>query len=222
MSLSLNLSPQVSRAKPLFDYLKKQQENRKFVKSIEIGATFVLITFFLIFALRPTIVTISALKGDIESKKILKEELRVKINKVIAAQELFSQVQERYTVVNSSLPDKPNYYDSAMIVQQIAKKYNIPAESLAFTLDTDDVKEDPGIKSFSIGVGVNGPFTNALSFAADVLKNRRTDYISTISFSNAAEIASTASPSASSGISTRFSTVFYYWPPSNSPQNAKK
>jgi hypothetical protein len=222
MSLSLNLNPQVSRVKPLFDYLKKQQENRKFVKSIEIGATFILVTFFLVFALRPTIVTISALKGDIESKKILKEELRVKINKVIAAQELFSQVQERYAVVNSSLPDKPNYFDSATIVQQIAKKYNIPADSLAFTLDSDEVKEDQGIKSFSVGVGVNGPFTNALNFAADVLKNRRTDYISTISFATSADSASTASPSASSGISTRFSTVFYYWPPATSPQNAKK
>lgn len=215
--MSLNLNPQVSRAKPLFDYIKKQQENRKFIKSIEIGATFILITFFLLFALRPTIITISALKGDIESKKILKEELRNKINKVITAQDLFSQVQERYQVVNSSLPDKPNYYESSAIIQQIGQKYGVSAESMAFNLDAGEVKEDPGIQAYNVSVGVNGPFTNALSFATEILKNRRTDYISALNFVNATEINnSSASPSATAGgVSTRFSTIFYYWPPIN-------
>lgn len=215
--MSLNLNPQVSRAKPLFDYIKKQQENRKVTKSVEIGATFVLITFFLVFALRPTIITISTLAGDIESKKILKEELRVKINKVIIAQDLFSQVQERYQVVNSSLPDKPNYYESSTIIQQIGQKYSIPAESMAFNLEGGEVKEDPGIKAYNVSVGVNGPFTNALSFATEILKNRRTDYISALNFVDSTQLNNnSASPSAvASGVSTRFSTIFYYWPPIN-------
>lgn len=215
--MSLNLNPQVSRVKPLFDYIKKQQENRKMVRSIEIGATFVLITFFLVFALRPTIITISTLKGDIESKKILKEELRNKINKVIVAQDLFSQVQERYQVVNSSLPDKPNYYEASTIIQQVGQKYGVSADSMAFNLESNEVKEDAGIQTYNVSVGVNGPFTNALSFATEILKNRRTDYISALNFINSTEANNnTASPSAvSSGVSTRFSTVFYYWPPIN-------
>lgn len=215
--MSLNLNPQVSRAKPLFDYIKKQQENRKVIKSIEIGATFILITFFLVFALRPTIITISTLKGDIESKKILKEELRNKINKVIIAQDLFSQVQERYQVVNSSLPDKPNYYESSAIIQQIGQKYGIPADSMAFNLDAGEVKEDSGIQAYNVSVGVNGPFTNALSFATEILKNRRTDYISALNFiDSTATNNNSASPSATAnGVNTRFSTVFYYWPPIN-------
>jgi len=215
--MSLNLNPQVSRAKPLFDYIKKQQENRKFIKSIEIGATFILITFFLVFALRPTILTISSLKGDIESKKLLKEELRVKINKVIAAQELFSQVQERYQIVNSSLPDKPNFYEASSIVQQIGQKYGVAADSMAFNLEVGEVKEDPRIQAYNVSVGVNGPFTNALKFVTEILKNRRTGYISALNFVNQTELNNnSASPSVTpTGVSTRFATIFYYWPPIN-------
>ena len=57
-----------SRLTPLFDYIKKRQENRKLRKTFELAATFILISFFLFFAIKPTALTISALIGDIKSK----------------------------------------------------------------------------------------------------------------------------------------------------------
>ena len=211
--MSLTLSTQVSQIRPLYDYLKKQRENRKFVKYVEISATFILITFFLVFALRPAIITISTLRGDIESKKLIREELHSKIDKVILAQDLFSQVQERYQVVNSSLPDRPNYYDAATIIQQIGQKYEISPESLSFNLDTVTLEEQPNIRTYTVSIGVNGPFSNAANLASEVLKNRRTDYISSINFvGNNTQNSGSTAPTSASSVATKFSTTFYYWP----------
>ena len=210
--MSLTLNPQVSRLRPLFDYIKKQQENRKFIKSVEITATFFLITFFLLFALRPTILTISALKGDIESKKILKEELRKKINQIIVAQDLFSQVQERYQIVNAGLPDRPNYYEAAAIIQQLSEKNSSPTDSVSFNLDDNPVKDEPNLKTYTISLGINGSFLNAMALATDILSSRRTDYISTISFASGISKSEDASPSANQGVNTKFFTEYYYWP----------
>jgi hypothetical protein len=204
---------QISRVRPLFEYLKKQQDNRKFVHSIEISATFVLITFFMVFALRPTILTISALKGDIESKKILKEELRNKINQVVTAQDLFSQVQERYQIVNSGLPDHPNYYEAADIIEQTGKKYDIPVDSLAFDLENSTTDVSPDVQTYSIHTMVNGPFINAVNLATEILKNRRADYINILNLATADDSqTSDSTSSAKPGISTKFSTAFYFWP----------
>ena len=96
-----------SRLTPLFDYIKKRQENRKLRKTFELAATFILISFFLFFAIKPTALTISALIGDIKSKELLSREMRNKITEVISAQDLFSQVQERYSLVDSCLPALP-------------------------------------------------------------------------------------------------------------------
>jgi hypothetical protein len=60
-----------SKINPLISYLSKQRENNKFVKSIEISATFILISFFTFFAIKPTLLTISRLVGDIKAKEIL-------------------------------------------------------------------------------------------------------------------------------------------------------
>lgn len=213
--MSLNINTQVTRIKPLFDYIKKQQENRKFVKSIEISATFVLITFFLYFAVRPTVITISKLKGDIESKKILKEELKSKINQVIIAQDKFSQVQERYSVVESSLPDNPNFYEASYIIQSTGTKLNIPVNTITFDLEEHpETVLEPGLKSYSTSVVVNGSFSDLVNLSNQILKSPRTDNISSINFVGTKDtVANDSTPSATTN--SKFYTTFYYWPTLN-------
>lgn len=206
------LSNQTSSVKPLFEYLKKQQENRKFLKTVEFTATLILITFFLFFAVRPTLLTISALKGDIESKKILKASLKTKINDVIEAQDKFSQVQEKYLIVNASLPDRPKYYDAANQLLLSGQQVNVPVDKMNFNVEAKlDDKQDPNLKAFEVSVDMTGPFISNLKLASDLLKNRRLVNIGSINFENQA-VAKESSDSATSGVSTRFVSQFYFWP----------
>jgi hypothetical protein len=203
---------QVSKIRPLLTYIKKQQENRRFVRAVEISATFTLITFFMFFAIKPTLLTISSLKGDIESKKILKAALKEKINKVILAQDLFSQVQEKYQIVNSSLPDRPAYYEAASQILKNGKDTNIQVDNLSFNLqDLESQKIDPNVQSYSVSVGVVGSFNSGLKLASELLKNRRIINISAVNFFNEIQLVESTG-SATGGINTKFVSSFYYWP----------
>ena len=205
----------ISRIKPIYDYLKKQQENEKFLKTIEIGATFVLITFFVVFAIRPTAYAISKLLGDIESKKLLKTQLSQKINDVIIAQDIFSQVEGKYDIVNSSLPDKPSFYDSFNQIKYSSNP-DIILNKISFN-QNDDSKQNSNsnLQTYSTSISSTGSFISSIELAEKLLKNQRLISINSISFSNQSIISPASSPSATNstgGLGTNINIVFNYWP----------
>ena len=202
----------ISQVKPIYDYLKSQQENEKFLKTLEISATFILISFFVIFAIRPTVLTISSLFGEIQSKQILKTKLNQKINDVIVAQDLFSQVEGRYNVVNNSLPDRPSFYDSFNQIKfSTGSDTNI--KDLSFSLDSADksATSPTNLQTYTTSINALGPFVSSIDLAQKLLSNRRLININTISFKNSDTTTPSASPSAG-GINTNISVIFNYWP----------
>lgn len=205
---------QVSSAKPIFAYLKKQRENEKFMHYLEIAATFSLITFFLFFAIKPTVLTIASLVGDIKSKQLLKKELKTKINDVIRAQDLFSQAQERYSVINSSLPSQANYSQAADQIQQTAAASGLSADSFTYSLSSDREKSiNQNADYFSVALNLKGPFGSTVKLVTDLLNNRRLINIASFNISNGRDVVSLSSPSASPNqLGTRFNATFYYWP----------
>lgn len=165
MNLNLDMAKITSQTAPLFAYLEKKREDQKIVKSVEIGATFFLISFFVLFAIKPTFLTISTLLGDIKSKELLSTQLKTKINDVIAAQDLFSQVQERYSLVESSLPINPRFYHAN---SQIVSAINAHQIALA--------KVDYAIKDqnyFTTSLNTTSSYQSAVTLVSDLMKNRR-------------------------------------------------
>jgi Tfp pilus assembly protein PilO len=213
--MSLSLSNQVSRIKPLYNYLKKQQENYRFVRTVEISATFVLISFFMFFAIRPTVLTISSLWGDIQSKQLLKKKLETKIDNIVKAQDLFSQVQERYQIVNNSLPDRPQYSSAASQIQQTGNSSGLSINSFDYDLQsTDKDSTTPNVKSYQVNLNINGSFSSATKLISDLLQNRRLINIGAISVGLSVPATSGTPISASPGsISTSFVSSYYYWSP---------
>lgn len=220
--MNFSINSQISQFKPLFDYVKKRQENQKFLRSVEITATFVLISFFMIFAIRPTILTISSLVGDIKSKQLLKTQLKTKIDKVIAAQDAFSQVQERYQIINDSLPDHPQYYQAADQIQKSSQDVGLDISTLTYGFQNSTKKTiDPNVKLYTISLNVDGRFNAAVNLISELLKNRRLINIDSLSVgvtqsSKAPESTESATPSGS--VSTGFTANFYYWSPTNTDE----
>lgn len=176
MKLNLNLSTLSSRINPLFVYLQKKRENQKIVKSVELGGTFFLISFFILFAIKPTFLTISTLVGDIKAKELLSKELKNKINDVIVAQDLFSQVQERYSLVESSMPLNLRFYQANSQILASTTKFQIPSNKFDYTVIKDQ-------NYYGVTVNTTTNFASALSVVSDILKNRRLMDVDNISFS---------------------------------------
>jgi len=178
-----------SKLQPLFAYLKKKSQNRRFIKSVETSVTFFAITFFLFFAIRPTAFTISELVGDIKAKKILSQQkMKPKINSIIAAQDSFASIQKEYFVIESSLPSSPRFSHLATQILASFQTDNVSLDKISFNLPDDkkkNSKDNSQIAEQSYGLSLNftSDFKSANSLISHLLNNRRLVDFQKISFS---------------------------------------
>lgn len=166
MPPKVNSEKIISQIRPLFDYLQKQKENQKFIRTVELGATFILISFFAIFAIKPTIFTISSLIGEIKSKELLTSQLKTKINNVILAQDAFSQVQEKYDLIESCLPTTPHFSQAYEQLNGITSQQQLLLNKINFTLDQENT-------FFSTSISTTSSYSAITSIISDLTHNRR-------------------------------------------------
>ncbi|MFA5827803.1 MAG: hypothetical protein WC841_00370 [Candidatus Shapirobacteria bacterium] len=203
-----------SKGRPLTEYLKKQVENRKFVKSLETSGTFALITFFLFFAIRPTALTISALIGEINAKEKMISEMKGKISDLVLAQDAFSQVQERYGVINSALPDNPDYRQSMVQMVSAAKESGITLDKLSYNL-MENPKNSPfptQLEFYTVAISRKTSYASALDIIDKLLHNRRLISLKSVRIGSAKDDTDTTENSSSDNlINVSFTNEIYYW-----------
>lgn len=93
----------------LLHYLTEQQSNRQFSRLLEISFTLVVITLFIIFAVRPSVTTIASLFGEVKAKQEFSSLMKGQINKVVEAQDIYAQIQARSVSINKALGSTPGY-----------------------------------------------------------------------------------------------------------------
>lgn len=183
-------SEDLSRKEALFAYLEKNRNSKKFVKSVETSASFILITFFLIFAIRPTAYTISSLLGEIKAKEILSQQkLKPKIQNVIQAQQNFALIQQDYHLIDASLPNSPSYSHLATQLLGAGYQSQLPFSKINFNFNQQTEDQKPA-SPFSSNlnfyqVSLNQPtrFSSALGLLNQIFNNRRLLEIAKISLS---------------------------------------
>lgn len=175
MIFNLNTSKISSQINPLFVYLQKQKDNQKVARLLEIGGTFFLISFFIFFAIRPTFLTISTLLGDIKAKELLSKQLKTKINDVIIAEDLFSQVQEKYALIESSLPENPRFSQANSQILSSSQNHQIFLDKIDYIVQDSNY--------FSTNISTSSTYLSAISLVSDILKNRRLMSLDSFSFS---------------------------------------
>jgi hypothetical protein len=161
----------------LDEYLKNQRENQRLMKSVEIGTTLLFISFFILVAIRPTMAAISTLLGEIKSKEILQKSMKTKISQVMAAQDEFSKVQEKYLIVNSALPDSPEYGQASAQVLGAAQASQVTIDKLIFDIEKEDDQKavqkivDTNLQEYVTNFGVYSDFQSGLKFLTTLYQN---------------------------------------------------
>jgi len=174
----------LERVRPLYQYLRKQAENKKAIKYMEIAATFVLIAIFLFLAIKPTALAISSLVGEIKSKEIASQKMTARINSIIQAQDSFAKAQEKYSILESGFPSNPGFYQAAVNFSTLAQNSSLKVNQLNFNLIDDKKDNDTSqIRSYKINFSSVGQYQSVISFIKDLLNNRRLVNISSIQFS---------------------------------------
>lgn len=73
----------------------------------EIVATILLVAFFVMFAIRPTLKTIAGLLRTIDDLKQVEQALDAKINSLVQAQANYSRIKPKLPLLDKALPPKP-------------------------------------------------------------------------------------------------------------------
>ncbi len=169
---------------PLYRYIRQQSENRQLTKYVEISATFFLIAIFLFFAIMPTASAISTLIGEVNSKKELSTAMSNKISNIVQAQGSFSQIQEDYSIVESSYPSLPQFYQSSAIISYISNDTSTQIKQISFQVDNQKNGTDTSINdTFGLDISSVGSYQSILKSIEELSNTRRLIDIKSIQIS---------------------------------------
>lgn len=142
-------------------YLAVVREQPILQQSLWLVLSLGLTAILLVAALKPTLVTIASLVGDIKQQEGIEEKLDKKISVVTAAQNEYTQNQSRLQVLDEAIPVGKKYAVWAERMESLAMATGTQVASLTLI----------GGKDFSISV--TGEFANLRKFLSTLENLRR-------------------------------------------------
>ncbi len=114
------------------------------------------VIFFAVFAIRPTILTMSNLIKEIDDKQALEQKLVEKIASLSTVQRQYLDAQNRLGVLDKAIPSSPELDNALLLVEKVASDNNI---AILTAVAKDVPKEDPANTPFSQKVRLSKPIT---------------------------------------------------------------
>lgn len=155
--------------------LKKQTQTTKAKSFAWISLTIFTISFFVLVAIQPTLVTIAKLNKEIKDKEEASQKLQAKINSLIAAQVEFAKNVDNLPLLDEALPEKNDFPRLAYFFEQAAMNESLTLQSLTFervgAKEKDSALATPNQLSFS--VGVNGEYPQLKNLLRRLESSRR-------------------------------------------------
>jgi Tfp pilus assembly protein PilO len=156
--------------------------------SLELFLSVATVLFFAVFAIRPTLLTMSDLIKEIEDKRKLDQQLSQKVAALSSAQAEYLRVEEQLGVLDQALPDDPYLMGALKTLEKIASERNIAINFMTVN-EVPDKQLTPLPPSQSkrqqltVAVTLTGDYLSIRQFIEDLKNTRRTFIIDTVIFS---------------------------------------
>lgn len=173
-------------------YQTKFQENIKKPKNRATSSavfSFLAVSLFAWYAVRPTAQTIIHLRREIADKTELNKQMEDKISALIEAQATYEQVEKKLPLVEQALPHNPDgvllakqLKNLALVSQASLSAIQIPALPLLTKEATASGTSTPvkPIEEFPITIVIMGQYENIKTFLTGLLSLRRVTAIQSI------------------------------------------
>ncbi len=161
--------------------------------SLELFLTVGTVLFFAIFAIRPTLLTMSDLIKEIEDKRKLDDQMAQKIAALTTVQNTMLRLQNRLFVLDQAIPDSPNVIESLKIIEKVASENKLVINDITISevpdeLQATDLDRVSATRlNTSISFGVTGDYLTIRQFVQELLSVRRSFVIDTVSFGKTTE-----------------------------------
>lgn len=180
------------RRRQLLTVLNQFYEQPVARTSFELLISVAVILFFAVFAIRPTLLTMSDLIKEIEDKRKLDQALNQKIAALSTAQSEYVQLEERLMILDEAIPSNPDLIDTLKILEKIASDRGLVISTLRVsdipTQPEDDVAfTDLERQNLLMSLTVTGDYPTIREFVEDLRQSRRTFIVESVTFSTGDE-----------------------------------
>ena len=156
--------------------------------STELFLTVGLILFLGVFAIRPTIITMSDLLKEIETKKQLDDQLTKKIASLQTAQNQYLNIQDNLPLLEQAIPDQPQVIYTAKIIEKIAASSNVIIENLIVEELPEDISvtvpfSQKSKQLLNVSVRIMGDYVSIRSFVENLRTSRKSFVVESVVFS---------------------------------------
>lgn len=169
----------------------KKRKNRAYTTAV---FSFLAISLFALYAIRPTAQTIIFLQREIADKTELNKKMEDKITALIEAQATYESIRDSLYVIDEALPENPDAVDLAKMLHTMAdtsgasiSAMQIPSLPIIADETAPGAKqaEKKPVESFSVSMVVSGSYVSLEAFLDSLLNARRIISVDTISFRQA-------------------------------------
>ncbi len=184
--MALNWKKDYVRYKELFLKLlivyKKRNDIRMF---LEILLSLITITVFSIFALKPTLLTISQLIKDNREKEETINKMEQKIKNIATAQNIYNQNIEKISLIEQAIPNTPTpenllrqiegiaYTNSVTVIGSSVNEVVLIGEEKKKKNKNEIENLPKNVSTITFSVNLTGPYLSLYSFLFNLENSRR-------------------------------------------------
>ena len=156
--------------------------------STELFLTIGLVLFLAVFAIKPTITTMSELIREIETKTKLEGDLTKKIAALQTAQTQYLNTLDQFPLLEEAIPAQPEIIMTAKIIEKIAAETQIVIQNLNFSSVPENTTKDVLFSQKSrqllkISLSVTGDYNSIRGFVESLRNSRKSFIVESIVFS---------------------------------------
>jgi len=147
-----------------------------------------LVIFLGLFAIKPTLTTMSDLIKEIDDKKELNQQLEKKVVALGTAQGVYLTYQSRLGLLDEAIPSQPQLIKSLKTLEKLATDDQVTIESLSMATIPDETTADVSSDKLQrvalpVNVTVVGDYLAIRSYVESLRNMRRSFVVDTVSFS---------------------------------------
>jgi len=146
------------------------------------------VIFFAVFAIRPTLLTMSELIKEIEDKRKLNTQMAQKVAALTTAQAQYLGVEQRLPVLSEALPLGAKVTQTLKIIELVASEQDLVINNLTLLDLPPDPKPNSSLaelerKAMPVQLTVVGSYNSIRGFVEGLRNSRRSFVVDRITFS---------------------------------------
>ena len=163
--------------------------------SLELILSNLAVIFFAIFAIRPTLITMSDLVKEIEDKRELDEQMDLKIASLSTAEEQYNRYEDQFYLLDQSIPKQFDLVESLKKIEKVAGEDQLVINRISISVIIDPISDSEAIERLSeyqrdfllVNLDVTGDYLAIRQFVEKLIDLRQLMIIDQVTFSKKTE-----------------------------------